>query len=104
MMPPPRCQQRWMMGVTPYSPELDSMIAATHSRYWKKDDHEFAVNDVTEDSRVSIEQFINDFKRDLNNKRYTWKNRNFNGTYTFSYYIISDDDEQELITFDFIVE
>ncbi|MBQ5736899.1 MAG: hypothetical protein IIV52_04225 [Alistipes sp.] len=104
MMPPPRSQQRWMMGVTPYSPELNSMIATTHSRYWKKDDHEFVLNDTTDDSRISIEQFINDFKRDLKQKRHTWKNRNFMGTYTFSYYIINDDEEEELITFDFVVE
>lgn len=102
MMPPPRSQQRWMMEVYPYSPELNAMIATTHSRYWKKDDHEFVLNDTTDDSRISIEQFINDFKRDLKQKRHTWKNRNFNGTYTFSYYIISE--EEEPITFDFVVE
>lgn len=103
MMPPPRCQQRWMMNVYPHSDELNAMIATTHSRYWKEDDHEFAMNDVTEDSRVSIEQFINDFQRDLNNKRYTWKNRNFKGTYTFSYYKVGSENE-EPITFDFVVE
>ena len=94
-----------MMDVYPYSDELNAMIATTHSRYWKKDDHEFVLNDTTDDSRISIEQFINDFKRDLNQKRHTWKNRNFKGTYTFSYYILNDDEEEEEpITFDFVVE
>ena len=104
MMPPPRSQQRWMMEVYPYNDELNAMIATTHSRYWKKDDHEFVLNDTTDDSRISIEQFINDFKRDLKQKRHTWKNRNFKGTYTFSYYILNDDEEEEPITFDFVVE
>ena len=103
MIPPPRSQQHWMMNVAPYSDELNSMLSTTHNRFWKKDDHEFTLNDTTDDSRISIEQFINDFKRDLKQKRHTWKNRNFNGTYTFSYYIINDD-EEEPITFDFVVE
>ncbi|MBO7242949.1 MAG: hypothetical protein J6V19_04715, partial [Alistipes sp.] len=103
MMPPPRCQQLWMMNVAPYSEELNSMLATTHHRFWKTDDHEFAMNDFTEDSRVSIEQFVNDFQRDLNNKRYTWKNRNFYGTYTFSYYKVGSENE-EPISFDFVVE
>jgi hypothetical protein len=103
MMPPPRSQQHWMMNVAPYSDELNSMLATTHNRFWKKDNHEFTLNDTTDDSRITIEQFINDFQRDLNNKRHTWKNRNFKGTFTFSYYNVNDDNE-EPITFDFVVE
>ena len=103
MMPPPRSQQYWMMNVAPYSDELNSMLAMTHSRFWKKDDHEFTLNDTTEDSRITIEQFINDFQRDLNSKRHTWKNRNFKGTFTFSYYNVNDENN-EPITFDFVVE
>ena len=103
MMPPPRCQQKWMMNVAPYSEELNSMLATTHSRFWKKDDHEFTMNDSSQDSRITIEQFINDFKRDLNSKRFTWKNRNFTGKFTFSYYNI-DDENNEPLSFDFVVE
>ena len=79
------------------------MLSTTHSRFWKKDDHEFTLNDTSADSRISIEQFINDFQRDLNSKRFTWKNRNFTGKYTFSYYNI-DDGNNEPISFDFVVE
>ena len=103
MMPPPRSQQKWMMNVAPYSEELNSMLATTHSRFWKKDDHEFTMNDSSQDSRITIEQFINDFKRDLNSKRFTWKNRNFTGKFTFSYYNI-DDENNEPLSFDFVVE
>ena len=103
MMPPPRSQQKWMMNVAPYSDELNSMLATTHSRFWKKDNHEFTLNDTSEDSTISIEQFINDLQRDLKSKRFTWKNRNFTGTFTFSYYNINDEDNEPL-SFDFIVE
>lgn len=103
MMPPPRSQQYWMMNVAPYSDELNSMLSTTHNRFWKKDNHEFTLNDTTDDSRISIEQFLNDFKRDLNSKRHTWRNRNFKGTFTFSYYNI-DDEDNEPISFDFVVE
>jgi hypothetical protein len=103
MMPPPRSQQMWMMNVNPYSDELNSMLAMTHNRFWNKDNHEFALNDTTDDSRISIEQFINDFQRDLKSKRHTWKNRNFTGTFTFSYYNV-DDENNELISFEFVVE
>ena len=103
MMPPPRSQQYWMMNVAPYSDELNSMLSTTHNRFWKKDNHEFTLSDSSEDSRITIEQFINDFQRDLNSKRHTWKNRNFKGTFTFSYYNINDEDG-EPITFDFVVE
>ena len=103
MMPPPRSEQLWMMNVAPYSDALNSMLATTHSRFWKKDDHEFVLTDSSADSRLSIEQFVHDFQRDLNNKRHTWKNRNFLGEYTFSYYNV-DDATGEPISFKFVVE
>ena len=103
MIPPPRSEQLWMMNVTPYSDELNSMLATTHSRFWNKSDHEFKLTDTSEDSRISIEQFIRDFERDLNSKRHTWKNRNFKGNFTFSYYNV-DEVDSEPISFDFVVE
>jgi hypothetical protein len=103
MMPPPRSEQKWMMNVSPYSEELNSMLATTHSRFWKRDNHEFSLSDRTSDSRISIEQFVNDFQRDLDSKSYTWKNRNFTGTFTFSYYNIGAEND-EPISFDFVVE
>lgn len=103
MIPPPRSQQLWMMNVAPYSDELNSMLATTHSRFWKKDDHEFKLNDTSDDSRITIEQFINDFQRDLNNKRHTWTNRNFKGKFTFSYYNVNDVNNKP-ISFEFVVE
>jgi hypothetical protein len=103
MAPPPRSQQSWMMNVSPYSDELNSMLATTHSRYWKKDDHEFTLNDTSEESTISIDQFVNDFQKDLNSKRFTWKNRKFTGKYTFSYYNINTENV-EPISFDFVVE
>ena len=103
MIPPPRSEQLWMMNVTPYSDELNSMLATTHSRFWNKSDHEFKLTDTSEDSRISIEQFIRDFERDLNSKRHTWKNRNFKGNFTFSYYNV-DEIDGEPISFDFVVE
>ena len=103
MMPPPRCEQLWMMNVSPYSDELNSMLATTHSRFWNKENHEFKLSDTDEDSRITIEQFINDFQRDLNSKRHTWKNRNFTGKFTFSYYIVNEENN-EPISFEFEVE
>ena len=102
MMPPPRSEQLWMMNVSPYSDELNSMLATTHNRFWNKDNHEFKLSDTAEDSRISIEQFMRDFQRDLNSKRHTWKNRNFTGTFIFSYYNVNSDDEP--ISFEFVVE
>ena len=69
----------------------------------KKDDHEFTLNDTSEESTISIDQFVNDFQKDLNSKRFTWKNRKFTGKYTFSYYNINTENV-EPISFDFVVE
>ena len=103
MIPPPRREQLWMMGVSPYSDSLNEMLASTHSRFWNKNNHEFALSDTSDDSRISIEQFINDFQKDLKSKRHTWRNRGFTGTWTFSYYNIDDEDPKP-ISFDFVVE
>ena len=103
MIPPPRSEQLWMMNVSPYSDQLNSMLANTHSRFWNKDDHEFRLSDTSDDSRISIEQFLNDFQQDLNSKCHTWKNRGFLGTYTFSYYNVDEVNAQP-ITFEFVVE
>ena len=103
MMPPPRSEQIWVMDVTPYSEELNTMLSTTHSRFWNKDNHELKLADTTEESRISIQEFISDFEQDLNNKRHTWKNRHFLGNYTFSFYNINDPDKK-IISFDFNVE
>ena len=103
MMPPPRSEQRWMMSVSPYSEQLNTMLATTHSRFWKSDNHELKLSDRSEESRITIEQFVNDFQRDLESKRLSWKKRNFMGRFTFAYYNI-DDAEGEPIEFDFVVE
>ena len=102
MSPPPRSEQRWMMEVSPYSEELNSMLASTHSRFWKADDHEFTLSDTEEDSRLTIKQFISDFKQDLQKKKRTWISRNFKDTYTFYYYNV--DDPEDEYTFEFSVE
>ena len=103
MMPPPRSEQIWAMDVTPYSEELNTMLSTTHSRFWNKDNQELKLADTSEESRISIKEFISDFEQDLNNKRITWKNRHFLGNYTFSFYNINDPDK-EIISFDFKVE
>ena len=99
MAPPPRCEQRWMMDVAPYSEKLNTMLATTHATYWKADDHEFKMADTTDDSRISIEQFVADFKKDLENKKRTWKSRGFNGSYTFTFYKVDDPDAVYDLTF-----
>ena len=99
MAPPPRCEQRWMMDVAPYSEKLNTMLAATHAKYWKADDHEFKLADSSDDSRISIEQFVNNFKKDLESKKRTWQNRGFNGSYTFTFYNVDDPDAVYDLTF-----
>lgn len=103
MMPPPRSEQQWMMNVSPYSEELNTMLSTTHNRFWDKDNHEFKLADTSADSRITINQFVSDFENDLNSKRHTWLNRNFKGTYTFSYYNVGEE-PQDIISFDFVVD
>ena len=103
MMPPPRSEQTWVMNVTPYSEELNTMLSTTHNRFWNKDNHEFTLSDSSADSRITIRQFVTDFEQDLANKRISWQNRNFKGSYTFSYYNI-DEQPQDVISFEFVVE
>ena len=102
MAPPPRCEQRWMMDVSPYSEELNKMLSTTHSRFWTPDDHEFKLPDSSDDSRVAIQQLISDFKQDLTRKKKTWQSRNFKDRYTFTYYNV--DDPEEEYTFEFSAE
>ena len=78
------------------------MLASTHSRFWKADDHEFKLSDTSEESRFTIEQFLSDFKNDLRKKKRTWISRNFKDRYTFTYYNV--DDPEEEYTFEFSVE
>lgn len=103
MMPPPRSEQKWVMNVTPYSEELNTMLSTTHNRFWNKDNHEFELADTSADSRITISQFVSDFEKDLISKRLSWRNRNFKGTYTFSYYNVSEK-PQDVISFDFMVD
>ena len=102
MAPPPRSEQRWMMEVAPYSEELDRMLATTHAKYWNSDDHEFKLSDTSDDSRITIQQLISDFKKDLTRKKKSWQSRNFKGTYTFYYYNV--DTPEDEYTFEFSVE
>lgn len=103
MMPPPRSEQTWVMNVSPYSDELNTMLSTTHKRFWNRDNHEFTLTDTSAESRITIQQFITDFERDLANKRVSWLNRNFKGSYTFSYYNINEE-PQNIISFEFVVE
>ena len=99
MAPPPRSEQRWMMEVSPYSEELNTMLGSTHSRYWKADDHEFNLADTDDESRLTIQQFISDFEQDLQKKKRTWISRNFKDTYTFTFYNIDNPDVDYTIVF-----
>ena len=99
MAPPPRCEQRWMMDVSPYSEELNTMLATTHSKFWKADDHEFNLADTDDESRLTIQQFISNFEQDLHKKKRTWISRNFKDTYTFTYYNVEDSEEEYTIEF-----
>lgn len=99
MAPPPRCEQRWMMDVAPYSEELNKMLSTTHSRFWTPDDHEFKLPDSSDDSRVAIQQLISDFKQDLTRKKKSWQSRNLKGTYNFTYYNVENPDEEFCFTF-----
>ena len=99
MIPPPRSEQLWMMDVAPYSEQLNTMLSNTHSRFWKKDDHEFKLADTAEDSLITIQQFIDDFKRDLENKKRSWQSRGFYGPYTFTFYNVDHPDTAFDFTF-----
>lgn len=99
MIPPPRCEQLWMMNVSPYSEQVNSMLSSTHSRFWNKDNHEFKLVDTSDDSRITIQQFINDFSKDLQNKKRSWQSRELYGPYTFTFYKVGDPDAVYELTF-----
>jgi hypothetical protein len=99
MMPPPRSEQLWMMDVAPYSDQVNSMLASTHSRFWNKDDHEFKLADTSDNSRITIQQFIDDFEQDLENKKRSWQSRQLYGPYTFTFYKVGDPDAVYEFTF-----
>lgn len=99
MMPPPRSEQLWMMDVSPYSEQINTMLSSTHSRFWKKDDHEFKLADTSDDSRITIQQFITEFEQDLKNKKRSWQSRGLNGPYKFTFYKVGEPDDVYDFTF-----
>ena len=99
MAPPPRCEQSWMVDVTPYSKEVNSMLATTHPKYWKTDNHELTLADTSDESRITIQQFMADFEKDLENKKRTWQSRGFTGSYTFTFYKVGNPDAVYNLTF-----
>lgn len=89
MLPPPRYEQRWIRDVQPYSEEVNKLLGTLHSKYWNPDDYEMLLPDSSEDSTLSINQFITDFKTDLEDKRMIWHNRGLvpeGNKYTFYFY------------------
>ena len=89
MLPPPRFEQCWIRDVQPYSEEVNNLLGTLHSKYWNPNDYEMRLPDSSVDSTISINQFINDFKRDLKDKKMIWHNRGLvpeGNKYTFSFY------------------
>lgn len=89
MMPPPRYVQHWIRDVQPYSEAVNALLGTLHGNYWNPNDYEIAVPDTNEDSNISINQFINDFKKDLEDKKMIWYNRGMvpeGNKYTFHFY------------------
>lgn len=89
MLPPPRYEQCWIRDVQPYSEAVNNLLGTLHNRFWNPNDYEIMIPDSSEDSNISINQFINDFKRDLEDKRMIWYNRGLvpeGNKYTFSFY------------------
>ena len=89
MMPPPRYEQCWIRDVQPYSEAVNSLLGTLHSKYWNANEYEILLPDSSEDSDISIKQFIADFKEDLDNKKMIWYNRGMvpeGNKYTFSFY------------------
>ena len=99
MAPPPRCEQTWMVEVTPYNEKINNMLATTHAKYWKANNHELDLADSTEESRISIQQYMNDFEQDLEDKKKSWQNRGLNGLYSFTFYKVGDPESVYNFTF-----
>jgi hypothetical protein len=75
MLPPPRAKQSWIRDVVPYSEEVNALLGSLHKKYWDPDNYEMTLPDTDEESRLSITQFMNDFRNDLEDKRLIWHNR-----------------------------
>lgn len=99
MAPPPRCEQTWMVEVTPYNEKINNMLATTHAKYWKANNHELDLADSTEESRISIQQYMNDFEQDLEDKKKSWQNRGLYGLYSFTFYKVGDPESVYNFTF-----
>lgn len=89
MLPPPRVKQVWVRDVVPFSAEVNELLGTLHEKYWDSSNYEVSLADTSEDSTLSVTQFINDFKRDLEDKKMIWRNRGMvpaNKKYTFYFY------------------
>ena len=89
MLPPPRTNQCWIRDVVPYSEEVNALLGSLHNKYWDANNYEFMLPDSSEESRISITQFINDFRKDLDDKQMIWRNRGMvpeGNKYTFYFY------------------
>lgn len=89
MLPPPRYEQCWIRDVQPYSEAVNNLLGTLHSRFWNTNNYEIMIPDTSPDSDISINQFINDFKSDLQDKKMIWHNRGLipeGNKYTFSFY------------------
>ena len=89
MLPPPRCEQIWIRDVHPYSEEVNQLLGTLHSKYWNSGSYELTIPDSSEESTLSIHQFCNAFRQDLQDKRMIWHNRDLvpdENKYTFTFY------------------
>lgn len=93
MLPPPRIEQVWLRDVQPYSEEVNALLGSLHEKYWNPNSYEFTLPDSSENSRISIQQYINSFHKDLDAKKVIWRNRGLvpaNNRYIFSFYLKGD--------------
>lgn len=97
MSTPPRYEQKWTMHVKPSINE--DIIRKLHEKYWSASGKEVRLPDSSKESRVSISEFINNFKQEMEKKRSSWEIEELYGTYTFSY-INYDNNEKIEFTFD----
>lgn len=89
MLPPPRTTQHWVRDVVPFSPEVNTLLGSLHEKYWDSSNFELPLADSSDESKLTITQYINDFKRDLEDKKMVWRNRGLipaNKKYTFYFY------------------
>lgn len=89
MLPPPRYEQCWIRDVQPYSEAVNNLLGSLHSRFWNSNDYEIRLPDSSMESDITIKQFINDFRQDLQDKKMIWHNRGMvpeGNKYTFHFY------------------